>query len=98
MRWEEFNDLLWDAYPWNGETMNYEIRCPAIDVSFDNGGTCRSCGKFTVNVMEHPPYKANHVFDLTYKLLGPKPRLCSRECLFNYINDHSAEILEEITK
>jgi hypothetical protein len=98
MKWEEFNDLLWQAYPWDGEKYDYELKCPAITISFDNGGWCRQCHKFTVDVMEGPPYKANNLFVITYRLLGSKPRMCSRECLFNYINAHYAEILEEITR
>lgn len=100
MRWENFNEMLNETYPYDGEKMDYEIRCPALDVSFDNGGNCRCCRTFTVNVMTNPNWtrgKKNDIFNLTYDLLRPKPRICSRQCLFDYINANYDKILERLT-
>jgi hypothetical protein len=100
MRWEEFNALINENYPWSIKTHDYSIMCPALDVSFDNGGNCRQCRKPTILVMSDPSWgkgKPNPIFRITYDLLRPKPRICCRECLFNYINDNSYKILERIT-
>ena len=93
----EFNDMLWEAYPWDGEKMDYAIRCPALSVSFDNGGFCRNCRNFTADLLDYPT-KPNPVFRIVYNLLGPKPRMCSRDCLYEYICKNFDKILEEITQ
>ena len=99
MRWEEFNDLVAEVYPWRNETYEYSIKFPALDISFDSGGQCRQCRKFTVDLLNQPSYKYNGtLFDLVYKKLLPRPRICSRQCLFDYINENSGELLEKLTQ
>jgi hypothetical protein len=95
MTYAEFNDMLWEAYPWEGEKCDYLLKCPALDISFDNGGQCRQCRTFTVDIMNYPT--KNAVFMVTYELLAPKRRICSRQCLYNYMEEHMSEILEKIT-
>ena len=93
MKWEDFNEQLNETYPDN-------LKCPSLDVSFDDGGNCRQCGKFTTNVMSNPNWtkgKRNIVFAIAYRLLEPTSRLCSRQCFFDYINDNEHKILEKIT-
>lgn len=97
MNWSDFNEMLWETFPWENLNYAYELNCPALEKARDGVGRCRHCHQVTGFVMRNPWKSKNAVLRLLYAQLQSTPRMCSRECLFNYLNDHYAEIIESIT-
>ena len=61
-------------------------------------GRCRSCGKKTKRVLVSLNFTDEVIFSIINELMRRSGSICSLDCLYNFIQYRTPEILEEITK
>lgn len=100
---EEFNSLIDKLHEnfvieWENNSQ-VDVLNPIIKVvSLERKGRCRHCTKQTNNVFIRTGELDRHPIMRVVGNLLNKNYVCSLDCLYSFICEREAEILEEITK